>query len=147
MLELLLACAVLIGMAGAVFLQGNTVMRQYYKQQVRLSAQLLAADLRALQQRALYKGSNAMRKLQPLSTDNSVYTLVDGMNVVAAIAFSDFGCGEVYLQRSINSVSFGTLGAPNANGEYVLRHRRLEKFSCRVALQPVTGRVLVYEGE
>lgn len=147
MLELLLACAVLIGMSGAVFLQGRAVMRQYYKQQVRLSAQLLAADLRALQQRALYKGSNAMRKLQPLSTDNRVYTLVDGMNVVATIAFGDFGCDEVYFQRSIASVSFGTLGAPTANGEYVLRHRRLENFSCRVALQPVTGRVLVYEGE
>lgn len=145
--ELLLACAVLLSAAGFLFVQGEAVARQYYKRQVRVAAQVLASDLRALQQRALYKGSNAMRKLQPLSADKSVYTLVDGMKVVATIAFSDFGCGEVYFQRSIASVSFGTLGAPTANGEYVLRHRKLGKFSCRVALQPVTGRVLIYEGE
>lgn len=145
--ELLFACAVLLSAAGLLLLQGEAVARQYYKRQVQVAAQLLAADLRALQQRTLYKGSNVTRTLQTLAADESVYTLVDGMKRFATINFSDFGCDEVYFQRSIASVSFGALGAPTSNGEYVLRHRRLGDFSYRVALQPVTGRVMVYESE
>lgn len=147
LLELLLACAVFIGAAGALFLQGRALLRQYYKQQVRLTAQLLAADLRQLQQRTLYRGSGAIRKLQVSSSNLSSYSFFDGWLEAARVDFSKLGCGDVYFSKSIAAVSFSTSGAPASNGEYWLRHRKLPDFYCRLVVQPVTGRVLIYEGE
>ena len=122
-------------------------MRQYYKQQVRLSAQLLAADLRQLQQRTMYKSGGALRKLQVSSNNSSAYSFFDGWLEAKRVDFSKLGCGEVYFSKSLSAVSFSTNGAPAVNGEYLLKHRRLPDFYCRLVVQPVTGRVLLYEGE
>ncbi len=147
MLELLAVGAVLLVAVSLLFLQGQSLLRQYYKQQVRVVAQLLAADLRQLQQRTLYKSGSVTRKLRAFS-DQSSYTLLAGwQNVAAKVDFAQEGCGEVYFSQVLSEATFSTSGAPSYNGEYVLRHRQLSDFCCRLALQPVTGRVLVYEGE
>ncbi len=147
LLELLAVGTILLVAVSLLFLQGQSLQRQYYKQQVRVVAQLLAADLRQLQQRTLFKSNNVTRKLSAYS-DQSSYKLMDGWQTVAArVDFAQEGCGDVYFSQVLSEATFGTSGAPTYNGEYALRHRNLSDFCCRVALQPVTGRVLIYEGE
>ena len=44
-------------------------------------------------------------------------------------------------------MAFSQNGAPAASGYYRLRHRELAGFAYQVDVQPVTGRVLAYEGQ
>ncbi len=130
-----------------VFIQSRTVWRQYYKEQVRLAAQLLAGDLRKLQQQALFQSDSVTRTLRVTSSNKSAYGLYERTQLAEHKAFADYNCGDVYIQSGIASVGFSINGAPSTNGVYVLCHKNLAKYSCRVEVQPITGRVLVDEAQ
>ncbi len=76
-----------------VFIQSRTVWRQYYKEQVRLAAQLLAGDLRKLQQQALFQSDSVTRTLRVTSSNKSAYGLYERTQLAEHKAFADYNCG------------------------------------------------------
>ena len=69
--------AALILLGTFTFVQSEAVWRQYYKEQVRLTAQFLAGDLRKLQQQALFQGDTVTRTLRINSSNKSAYALYE----------------------------------------------------------------------
>ena len=142
LLELLAALAVIAVVGGSTMVQTNAWLEVYYKQQVQCAARQLAEHLRFLQQETMY----ADRATIILDTSNiRGYYIVDGAYVVQNCTFASQGWPEVYFRERLPSIGFGTDGAPRSSGKYVLGHKKLLRYKYLVEVQPVTGRVLVYE--
>ena len=144
LLELLALVAGIILATSFVFVQNERLWRQYHREQVRLSAQLLASDLRQLQQQSLFRVNAITKDLRTNQAQNGYYLTEKGV-ATSAIRFADYACDEVYFASYIARVGFSQNGAPSSNGFYRLRHKQLTGFGYQVDVQPITGRVLVYE--
>lgn len=141
-MELLAALAVIAAVGCSTMVQSSAWLEVCYKQQVQCAARQLAERLRLLQQEAMYADSATIF----LDTSNiRGYYIVDGAYIVQSYTFASMGWPEVYFRERLPSAGFGTDGAPRSSGKYVLGHKKLPKYKYLVELQPVTGRVLVYE--
>lgn len=83
-----------------------------------------------------------------VSNDKQSYSIhLSGMSspVCKTIVFAELGCRDVYFSQQLKSISFYFNGSPKSSGSYVLKHKQLNGFDCRISLQPVTGRVTVTE--
>lgn len=148
LIEFLAVMALAAVFSEFLLVQSSAFWQYYYKNQVRLVAQLLAADLRALQQETLFEVGTP-RDIKTSSQNKSVYGIYLTRTVKKRVAFDDYGCGDVYFKYGVDTLRFSYNGAPSqtVNSSYSLGHAKLANFSCRVEVQPVTGRVLVYEEE
>lgn len=142
-MEALAVAALLAVMAGALLPQSLVYSESLAKLEVRAAANLLVADMRRLQQQALF-GEGEQRYLRSLSSGYDFY--VQGKRV-KQVRFADNGWDVVLSWPVRFNVQFGVSGSPGASGTWVLRHNKLPSFSCTVAVQPVTGRVVVSEGQ
>ena len=144
LLELLALVAGILFASSCIFLQSDKLWRHYHKEQVRVSALLLASDLRQLQQQSLFRVNAITKDLRTNQAQNGYYLTEKGV-ATSAIRFADYACDEVYFASYIARVGFSQNGAPSSNGFYRLRHKQLTGFGYQVDVQPITGRVLVYE--
>lgn len=142
--ELAALCAALLVGSAFVFAQSESVRRQHCKEQVRAMALLLASDIRQMQRRGLFQSASLGSTLN-VASEKNYYYFVKGTQIEKTVYFSAFGCGEVYLVSTLHKLDFGSGGAPSASGAITLCHRAIEDFSCKVEVQPITGRVLVGE--
>lgn len=144
--EVTLAAIFLISMSTAILLSVNSLQRYCYKNQLRLAAEMLAADIRGVQQDTMFSPKQAT-----LNVDNddrlsySIYTDRVRPSLYKKVIFADCGYDNVYFSQYISSISFYKNGSPMTNGTYQLRHKKLADFYCKLSLQPVTGRVTVTE--
>ena len=146
LLELLCTLSLLLLSSSFVFLQTQMLWQQYYKQQVRLMGQLLAGDLRHLQSQTLFKIDAVNRDVRTNQNSDGYYFTENGV-VVKKHSFADYNCPDVYFESKISRLFFGINGAPSSNGFYRLRHKKLSEFAYRIDVQPITGRVLAYDGQ
>lgn len=147
LLELLVAAAIVAACAGLMLVRGSSLHRQYYKLQVRIAAQSLAADVRQLQQQALFQSEGAQVLLTVNSSDKAAYSLKSGTSVVRVVRFAALNCNGVYFNTSIARLGFSKAGNPTASGSYILKHEQLASYRCQLSVQPVTGRVSIYAKE
>ena len=148
--EIAVTALCLIGICTAVFLSTDRLQSCYYKNQVRLAANLLAADIRELQQETIFTSAKSTKTLTVASNDKqaySVYNNVTGSTLDKRVSFIELGYQDVYFSQFLKSTSFYQNGSPKTSGKYLLRHKKLDKFFCQLSLQPVTGRVTVTENE
>lgn len=142
LLELLAVIFVIMMLTSGIMLESRGLEKAYYKNQVKLAAEQLGSELRSLQQNALYAAS-------PTTfidvNEKEAYQLSQGAQVLRVYRFKNYGCEGVYFSGALSSTSFGSDGAPRASGSYTLSHRKNKGCRYIVELQPVTGRVLVYE--
>lgn len=143
LVEVLAVAFILLGLTAIVLPRSNAYIRQCAKLQVRTAANLLASDMRKLQQQALF-GEGEQRYLRSLSTG---YDFYERGKKVKQVRFADKGWDIVLSWPKRFNVQFGVNGGPSATGTWVLRHNKLSDFSCEVAVQPVTGRIVISEGE
>ena len=141
-----MATVIIAAMAVLLWSQGSVLLRQHFKNQVRMAAGLLAADLRQLQQEALYRSVSGRVTLYAQANGEG-YSFRENNLVEGKVTFAKQGCNDVYFSSVVASVGFNANGSPSATGTYVLRHHKLASFCCKVAVQPVTGRVAVDEEE
>ena len=146
MLELLALVVGIVVAASFVFVQSDRLWRHYHREQVRLSAQLLASDLRQLQQQALFQTDASAHDLKPTADRAGYYLTTKGV-ATSSVRFADYACAGVYFDAVLARMAFSQNGAPAASGYYRLRHRELAGFAYLVDVQPVTGRVLAYEAQ
>ena len=146
MLELLALVAGIMVATSFVFVQSDRLWRHYHREQVRLSAQLLASDLRQLQQQALFQTDASAHDLKPTADRAGYYLTTKGI-ATSSVRFADYACEGVYFDAVLARMAFSQNGAPAASGYYRLRHRELAGFAYQVDVQPVTGRVLAYEAQ
>ena len=146
MLELLALVAGIMVASSFVFVQSDRLWRHYHREQVRLSAQLLASDLRQLQQQALFQTDASAHDLKPTADRAGYYLTTKGV-ATSSVHFADYACEGVYFDAVLARMAFSQNGAPAASGYYRLRHRELAGFAYLVDVQPVTGRVLAYEAQ
>ena len=146
MLELLALVAGIMVASSFVFVQSDRLWRHYHREQVRLSAQLLASDLRQLQQQALFQTDASAHDLKPTADRAGYYLTTKGI-ATSSVRFADYACEGVYFDAVLARMAFSQNGAPAASGYYRLRHRELAGFAYLVDVQPVTGRVLAYEAQ
>jgi hypothetical protein len=99
--------------------------------------------MRKLQQQALFS-EGEQRYLRSLSTG---YDFYECGKKVKQVRFADKGWDIVLSWPKRFNVQFGVNGGPSATGTWVLRHNKLSNFSCEVAVQPVTGRIVISEGK
>ena len=146
MLELLALVAGIMVASSFVFVQSDRLWRHYHREQVRLSAQLLASDLRQLQQQALFQTDASAHDLKPTADRAGYYLTTKGV-ATSSVRFADYACEGVYFDAVLARMALSQNGAPAASGYYRLRHRELAGFAYQVDVQPVTGRVLAYEAQ
>lgn len=108
---------------------------------MRLAAALLAGDIRQLQQQSLF-GSGEARYIRTLSTGYDTY--VRGKRTTM-VRFADYGWDVSLSWPKRFNVQFSNTGSPTASGTLVLKHNDMADFSCTLAVQPVTGRVVTVE--
>lgn len=143
LVEVLAVAAVLVLAAGMLLPQSLAYRKYFAKLEVRAAANLLAADMRRLQQQALF-GEGEQRYLR--SQVNGYDFIVQGKKV-KQVRFADNGWNVTLSWPKRFNVQFGVSGSPAASGTWVLKHDELQNFSCTVAVQPVTGRIVVSESE
>ena len=146
LLELLALVAGIMVASSFVFVQSDRLWRHYHREQVRLSAQLLASDLRQLQQQALFQTDASAHDLKPTADRAGYYLTTKGV-ATSSVRFADYACEGVYFDAVLARMALSQNGAPAASGYYRLRHRELAGFAYLVDVQPVTGRVLAYEAQ
>ena len=146
LLELLALVAGIMVATSFVFVQSDRLWRHYHREQVRLSAQLLASDLRQLQQQALFQTDASAHVLKPTADRAGYYLTTKGV-ATSSVRFADYACEGVYFDAVLARMAFSQNGAPAASGYYRLRHRELAGFAYQVDVQPVPGRVLAYEAQ
>ena len=139
-----LAVVALLGVLASVLLpQCASYSKHYARLQVRAAANLLAADMRKLQQQTIF-GEGEQRYLRSLSSGYDYY--LKGKKV-KEVRFADYGWKvELTWPKRIN-VQFGVNGGPTYSGTWVVQHSEVSGISCTVAVQPVTGRIVVSESE
>lgn len=147
LLELLLAVGILAVCASAFSVRCSALQTQQHKLKVRLAAQTLAADLRQLQQQALFQAEGTQVSLTVASGKAVSYSFKSGTKVLRTITFSSLACDGVYFSSAITKLGFSKAGTPTASGSYILKHTALASYRCLLSVQPVTGRVSVYEKE
>ena len=137
-------------MCMALAASSGSLRRCYYKTQLRLAANLLAGDIRQLQQETIFSSARFTKTLIVTSSDKQAYNIyMNGLNspLYKRVSFAELGYNDVYFSQFLKSTSFYQNGSPKTNGKYLLRHKQLDRFSCQLSLQPVTGRVTVTENE
>lgn len=138
----------LISMCTVILFSVNSLQRYGYKNQLRLAADMLAADIRGVQQDTMFSPEQATKTLNVSNNDRlsySIYTDRVSPKLYKKIVFADCGYDNVYFSQYLTSISFYKNGSPMTNGTYQLRHKKLANFYCKLSLQPVTGRVTVVE--
>ena len=139
-----LAVVVLLGLVVASLLpQSVGYSKIYAKLEVRAAANLLATDMRKLQQQSMF-GEGEQRYMRSLSSGYDFY--VRGKKV-EQVRFADYGWNVVLSWPKRFNVQFGVNGSPTASGTWILRHAEKSEYGYVVAVQPVTGRVVVSESE
>lgn len=148
LLELLLAAMVLMSMSTAILLSVNSLQRCYYKNQLRLATDMLAADIRGVQQETMFSAEQDIKTLDvndSAKMSYSIYTTRVSPKLYRRVIFADCGYDNVYFSQYLSSICFYKNGSPMTSGSYQLRHKKLSSFYCKLSLQPVTGRVTVTE--
>ena len=139
-----LAVVALLGVLASVLLpQSASYSKHYARLQVRAAANLLAADMRKLQQQTLF-GEGEQRYLRSLSSGYDYY--LKGKKV-KEVRFADYGWKVELTWPKRFNVQFGVNGGPTYSGTWVVQHSEVSGISCKVAVQPVTGRIVVSESE
>ena len=143
LVEVLAVVALLGILAGVLLPQSVSYSKHYARLQVRAAANLLAADMRKLQQQSLF-GEGEQRYLRSLSSGYDYY--LKGKKV-KEVRFSDYGWNVELTWPKRFNVQFGVNGGPTYSGTWVVQHSKISGVSCTVAVQPVTGRIVVSESE
>ena len=139
-----LAVVALLGVLASVLLpQSASYSKHYARLQVRAAANLLAADMRKLQQQTLF-GEGEQRYLRSLSSGYDYY--LKGKKV-KEVRFANYGWNVELTWPKRFNVQFGVNGGPTYSGTWVVQHSEVSGISCAVAVQPVTGRIVVSESE
>lgn len=149
MLEIVFAVSIMISAMYFLHTQYHSWQQYYFKNQLRTVAQFLASDLRQIQQHSLFQGEKAtwVLKISASKAEYRIYNGLAGGDLIKKVNFQQLNCGEVYFQNYITRVTFNNNGTPSETGAYILKHKKLATFRCRLTLQPVTGRVSLYEEE
>lgn len=135
----------LLGTAGLFLVTETKAYTAYYqKLQLKTAADILASDIRVLQQQSLFDDSILNRQIK-FMPDNSGYAFYNDRKIVKRIYFSDFGCKDVYIDRKMPNIQFTVNGSPSYTGSVVLKHRKNTAARCILSVQPVTGRVVINE--
>ncbi len=131
--------ACLIITIGAFFLGQISLQRELYKQQLRMAAHTMAADIRKMQQQTMFQPENYMYELR---TNSLGYKLYKSGKVIKNVKFKDI---SLTVEGDIKKLSYTENGNPSASGTYSLKHKDLATVRCQLSVQPVTGRVTFYE--
>lgn len=134
-----LACCLLLPSTDAY-------LRFYYRQQLRQAAYQVAADIRCLQQEAMFSkklGRIMQVNLRKADGYTIVKNLSDGNG--ERVDFAKLGCSNVYFTTQNLRPQFSHNGSPLATGMLELHHSRLKDCYYTIFLQPVTGRVVLNE--
>ena len=143
LVEVLAVVALLGILAGVLLPQSIGYSKHCARLQVRAAANLLAADMRKLQQQSLF-GEGEQRYLRSLSGGYDYY--LKGKKV-KEVRFTDYGWNVELTWPKRFNVQFGVNGGPTYSGTWVVQHSEISGISCTVAVQPVTGRIVVSESE
>ena len=143
LVEVLAVVALLGILAGVLLPQSVGYSKHYARLQVRAAANLLAADMRKLQQQSLF-GEGEQRYLRSLGSGYDYY--LKGKKV-KEVRFADYGWNVELTWPKRFNVQFGVNGGPTYSGTWVVQHSEFRGVSCMVAVQPVTGRIVVSESE
>ena len=143
LVEVLAVVALLGVLAGVLLPQSASYSKHYARLQVRAAANLLAADMRKLQQQTIF-GEGEQRYLRSLSSGYDYY--LKGKKV-KEVRFADYGWKVELTWPKRFNVQFGVNGGPTYSGTWVVQHSEVSGISCKVAVQPVTGRIVVSESE
>lgn len=124
----------------------DAYLRFYYRQQLRHAANQVAADIRFLQQEAMFSKSLS-RIMQVNLRKADGYTIVRNLSDGNGqrVDFARLGCSNVYFTTQNLRPQFSHNGSPMATGMLELHHSRLKDCYYTISLQPVTGRVVLNE--
>lgn len=145
LLDVLSVCALIALISLMVFTANHRFNTTLRINKVRTAAEILAQDLRRLQRKTIFHHNEKLFMIRPNLKGG--YNFTEGTTIKKTILFKDIGCDGVYFSKSLNIGRFSNSGAPAYTGDYVLKHQDLPNYSCTLSLQPVTGRVIIIEGQ
>lgn len=96
-----------------------------------------------MQQQTLFQPENYMYTLKVSDKDKHSYRIERAHKIWKRVRLdTDI---SLTCEKEIKNLSYNENGNPTAIGGYRLQHRQLPDMYCRLTVQPVTGRVTVYE--
>lgn len=108
--------------------------------------QQLAAEVTALQQASLWKGS--LQNKIVLDLNNQSYTVYRNGVVQKKVRLKEIGRGKLYFYSPTTSVvRFSDEGAPKAYFSVYIKNRQSPILVRKFEVQPVTGRVVISESK
>lgn len=136
----LLAAAALVGLtASLAIIPSQAYLAQYQRLQVRTAAHRLAADLRTMQQKALF-GLTSTDSFHVSTNGEGYYIVTKGGNNITS--FATLSCDGVYFAQALNNpLRYTNIGAPSATGSFMLKHKQNPNIACTVTIQVASGRV------
>lgn len=139
--ELLMAASVIITICSLIYIPLKAMLNIQHQLQLETAALNLAADLRVLQQQALFDELPINRFI--IFANKKGYILEANNRLTQKrVDFRSNGYEEVYFSKSIpGTLRFTSNGAPSEAGEYILKHEQNSKLSKRIIIQVASGRV------
>lgn len=141
LLELLSALTILLVLCCFCYTPSKKFLALQYPLQLKIAAQMTAADIRTFQQDILFNASSKDR-IVILSSKEGYIIESNNRKNKRYVYFKDIGCEGVYFATCVdNYISYSNTGAPTKPGAYVLKHRKDSTISYTITLQVSSGRV------
>ena len=122
---------------------GREIAKNYLaKVQLKAVANTLATDIVYLQQKNLFDGDN---KFYIMEAESEGYSINSNKACLKRVNFAEMGCGNVYMNQFSVRIAFSNNGRPKGSKRLEVRHKMLKDLYYEVAIEPVTGRVVVHE--
>ena len=112
------------------------------KTQLALIANRVATDIVNLQEISLFGGD---RLQYYLDVEKSGYVMRSNRAVIKRVGFAAMGCADIYFSWCSITIGFNSSGRPKSSHTLTLMHKNLSDLYYTIAVEPVTGRVVVNE--
>ncbi len=141
LIDFLFAISILLIVCSLMYIPIHSLKEHLQRFQLETASQMLAADLRALQQEALFSELPINRLIVFANKKGYILEANNRLSRKRVDFFSN-GCDNVYFYKCLpGTLRFTTNGAPSEAGEYILKHSQNDKLTKRIVIQVASGRV------
>lgn len=115
-----------------------------YKIKLDCAVNMVAADIRLIQQKSFNSGNNHAYKILFFTDYPQRYIIVDRLTAVRQVVFDQIGFADVIVQGASPEIKFNSDGVPVSGYTLVFKSQNhVPVYSRKITVLPATGRVMV----
>ncbi len=115
-----------------------------YKVKLDCAVNMVAADIRLIQQKNLNSGNGHSYKILFFTDYPQRYIIVDRLTAIRQVTFDQSGFSDVLIQGAPPEIKFNSDGVPVSGYTLILKSKgHIPVYSRQITVLPATGRVMV----